>query len=356
MKIGLIGLERSGKTTLFNALTGGAAEVNAFSRRKGKPNVGVAFVADENVESLVRLYHPKKTTFASVEFVDFTGLSEGMAREGGLGGAAAEMIRTADALAVVLRNFPDDLLGAPAPETDFAVLRDELLLADLLIVENRLGRIAWALQRGQRSDRLLREQVLLERVRAALEAGTAIRAMETSADEAAVLRSFHFLTARPALVILNSDENSFGRDPALLARLRSGGRAVEFAGRFEMELARLDDPRDAEAFLEDMGIEASARALLTREAYALLERISFYTVGEDEVRAWTLRCGDTAYAAAGAIHSDLARGFIRAECSSAEDLLALGSEKAVKDAGRLRLEGRNYVVRPGDVLSIRFSV
>jgi ribosome-binding ATPase YchF (GTP1/OBG family) len=236
-------------------------------------------------------------------------------------------------------------------------LYDELLIADFMVVENRLERIEWSLQRGQKGTaNLQREERTLKKVARHLEEGEPVWKLVLPPDEEKTIRGFHFFSGKPLAVVFNSDESSFGKNPKDLERIAESYPVIEFAGKFEMELSRLDEEDDASLFLEDMGISESARTRLTRAAYEMLGRISFYTVGEDEVRAWTIHKGDNALEAAGAIHSDLARGFIRAECFSTDDLLALGSEKKIKEMGRFRLEGKNYIVEPGDILSIRFSV
>ena len=356
MIIGLIGLANAGKTVLFNALTGAEAPVTAYANRGVEPNLASVPVRDERVDRLVEMYRPRKVTYASVDFIDFAGLSEGDARGGVFSGLAMGLVKNTDALAVVLRNFEDDLSGPPDPEGDLELLETELLLSDLLITERRLERIRSLRGKGKGNPALEAEEKLLRRAAEALEGNRPLRALGLSAEEKQALKGFHFLTLKPALVVLNSGEERYGKSPGLLERLQERYPAVEFAGRFEMELARLEDEEERRLFLEDMGIGASARDRLVRLAYETVGYISFFTVGPDEVRAWTLLRGGTAEEAAGVIHRDLARGFIRAECFSCEELLACGSEKEVRARGLLRLEGRKYAVKDGDVLCIRFSV
>ncbi len=357
MKIALVGLKNAGKTTLFNALTGQEAEVTSYTVPGNEPHIGIVPVEDEKVEALARLYRPKKTTLATVNFVDFPGLSPGDAASGLLSGENADWIRNADAFALVARNFPDDLMGEPAPLADVRLFVEELVIADLMVVENRLERIAWGRARGRRRSAAAdREERLLEKLRASLEDGKTVREAGLSYEETKTIQSFHLLSEKPLLVVLNTSEARYGKNADLMETLGASFPVVEFAGQFEMELARLGEGDDATLFMEDLGIPESARARLTKAAYALLGRISFYTVGEDEVRAWTLRQGGSAVDAAGTIHSDLARGFIRAECFSTGDLFRAGSEKRIRESGLFRLEGKDYVVKPGDILSIRFSV
>ncbi len=372
MNIGLIGLPKAGKTTIFNALTGQTAETAEYDTGKVEPNVGVVPVADERVEKLSALYNPKKTIHATVEFIDFVGAHQGAAKGGLFSGEGMALIKTADALAIVLRNFRnptiEGLYGLPKPLQDLETILDELILADQVVSERRLERIRQDHQRGKKTPQTLAEEKVMERIVEALGAGIPIRSLELSSEDLKLISGYKFLTAKSLLVLLNSDENQYGKDPNLLQGLKEKASGagkdnprhahppvIEFAGKFEMELAQLD-PSEREAFMADMGIQESARSRLTRAAYEALGYISFFTVGEDEVRAWTLRKGETALEAAGTIHSDLARGFIRAECFTVKDLLELGSEKAVKDKGLFRLEGKEYIVQDGDILHIRFSV
>jgi ribosome-binding ATPase len=355
MKIGLLGLQGSGKTTVFNASTKAEAPVAAHSNGKAEPNVAVVKVLDERVDRLSELYVPRKTVYATVEFVDFVGLTETPAEEGTFSSTAMAMIKNMDALALVVRNFEDALQGSPTPLQDIRQINEELMLMDLIAVENRLGRIEKGYQRGQRTESLLKEEKALRRIQDNLSQSRPIREMALSSEEEKVIRGFQLLTKKPLMVILNSDETNFGKNSPLMAEIEKDHRAIEFAGKFEMELSRLDD-EEAELFMEDMDIKESAYRRLTNLAYEILGYISFFTVGSDEVRAWNVHRGDTALDAAAAIHSDLARGFIRAECFSYDDCLQYGSEKGVKEKGLFRLEGKDYVVQDGDILNIRFNV
>jgi GTP-binding protein YchF len=378
MNIGLIGLPKAGKTTIFNALTGQAAETAEYDTGKVEPNVGVVPVADERVEKLSALYNPRKTIHATIEFIDFVGAHQGAAKGGLFSGEGMALIKTADALALVLRNFSnptiEGLLGPPKPLGDLETLMDELILSDQVVAERRLERIRQDHQRGKKTPQTLAEEKVMERLVQGLTEGRPVRSVPLTPEEQKLIGGYKFLTAKSILILLNSDESRYGKDPRLTEALHGKVKGwegtqntesstpapgsipvIEFAGKFEMELAQLD-PSDREAFMADMGIGESARSRLTRAAYEALGYISFFTVGEDEVRAWTIRKGETALDAAGTIHSDLARGFIRAECFTVKDLLELGSEKAVKDKGLFRLEGKEYIVQDGDILHIRFSV
>jgi GTP-binding protein YchF len=355
MKIGLIGLPNSGKTTIFNALSRSEAEVTSFANTRAEPNLAVVDVQDDRVDRLSAIYSPKKTVRATVELVDFVGLSEGSAREGLFSGEAMTMVRNSDALAVVVRRFYDALADPPTPVQDVAEIEDELIISDMIVAEKRLERIEWSKKRGLQDNEAKVEEQVLRRMMEHMESGLPLRRMTLSAEEVRVVRGFQFISQKPLIVILNADEETYGKNNSLVEHLREHHTVIEFAGNFEMELARMD-PEEAATFMEDLGISDSARARLTRLAYETVGNICFFTVGEDEVRAWNIILGQSALEAAGVIHSDLARGFIRAECFSYDDLIEGGSEKAVKEKGRFRLEGKTYPVQDGDILSIRFSV
>lgn len=355
MKIGLIGLPNSGKTTIFNALTKKEASVTIYSDAKAEPNVAVVEVDDDRLIRLTDMYKPKKTTGAAIEMIDFPGLTEGSAKNGSFSGNSMEWIKNTDALALVVRNFNDDLTEDPIPLRDIDEIDTELLLADLIIVENRLEKLEWFQKRGQKTNTLALEEKALRKVAEQLNNNQPIRNLELEEDEEKAIRGFQFLTKKPFLVILNSDETIFGQNDDIMAKIESRYNVIEFSGRFEAELSRLKD-EEAKLFMEDIGIKKSARERLSQFAYRTLGYVSFFTVGEDEVRAWSIHGGDTAVNAAGAIHSDLARGFIRAECFTYDDLIKCGSEKGVRENGHFRLEGKDYIVRDGDVLNIRFSV
>ena len=356
MKIGLAGLPNSGKTTIFNALTRSAAPVTGYSQVHTKPTVSVVDVGDERVRALARMYRPKKTTFATLEIVDFAGIRAESLRDETVSAGMLRLVREMDAVAVVVRNFTNEVGEEPTPARDLSTVEEEFVLADLMVTEKRIEKIRAGFERGIRDQQLVAEEKVLTRIAEQLGETLPIRELELSTDEEKVIKGYQFLTHKPMIVIVNSSEDVFGASRRLVEDFKKQYPVVEFAGSFEMELARLDSDEDARAFMEEMGIGESARDRLTRIAYEALGCISFFTVGEDEVRAWEIRTGSTAVEAAGAIHSDLARGFIRAECFHCDDLLSLGSEKAVKEKGLMRLEGKEYTVRDGDVLSIRSGV
>jgi len=356
MIIGLIGLANSGKTTIFNALTGSEAAVTAYANAKVEPNLAAVAVADPRVARLEEMYSPKKTTYATVDMIDFVGLSEGAAQGGAFSGLTMGLVKNTDAIGLVVRNFDDELAGAPDPVGDMEQIEVELFMSDLIIAEKRLEKIDLCYRRGQKDRDLEFEEALLRKIVDQLGKDRPILEMDLNEDESKAVKGFHFLTKKPMVVIVNSNEENFGKSADRIAAIEKRHQAIEFAGTFEMELARLDDKEEARLFMEDLGIAESARDRLTRIAYDTVGYISFFTVGADEVRAWNVCRGQSAVEAAGAIHNDLARGFIRAECFSYDDLIECGSEKAVREKGRFRLEGKNYVVNDGDILSIRFSV
>lgn len=360
MKIGLIGLPKSGKTTIFNALTKSTAEVAEYSSGKLEPNIAVVEVDDPRVDRLSAMYQPKRTIRATIDVMDFVGVQKGGEQRDLFSGPAMGLVKTSDALAAVVRNFHSDVLdstlGPPNPGEDAEAVFAELILSDLVLVETRLERIAADHQRGKKTPQSQAEQKTLEMLQAALSEDKPVSALDLTPEQRKGLSGYQLLSAKPFLVIINSDEDRYGQNGALIEQLSARFMIVEFAGSFEMELAQFDDGEEAQAFMEELGISESARSRLTTVAYELLGRISFFTVGPDEVRAWTIRKGDPAVEAARTIHSDLARGFIRAECFSYDDLIAAGSEKGVKDAGRFRLEGKEYPVADGEILNIRFSV
>jgi ribosome-binding ATPase len=355
MKIGLFGLPKSGKTTLFNALTKSQVQIAAFTNVKAEPNIAVVKVEDPRITKLSEMFTPKKTTYAAVEFVDFTGVTEGALKEDSFSPALMKHIRNMDALALVVRGFPDEIGEAPDPQRDINTIDEELLLCDLVIAEKRLEKIRAGFKSGQKTDALVFEEKTLARIHEQLNASLPVRTLSFNEKEETAVRGFQFLTKKPAIAVVNADEASFGKRSEILSKIGEVHRTIEFAGNFEMELSRLES-EEAKEFMADMGITVSARDTLISAAYDVLGSISFFTVGPDEVRAWTIQKGSTAVAAAGSIHTDLARGFIAAECYSYADLLEFGSEKALKDKGKFRLEGKDYIVKDADILSIRFNV
>lgn len=366
LQLVIVGLPQSGKTTVFNALTRSEAATGGYSSGDGEPNLATVKVPDPRLDVLTPMFNPKRTVPADVQYLDVAGVAKGIA-EHGMSGQLLGHLAQATALVLVVRAFEDD--NVPHPEGRVDPLRDietlllELQFSDLGVIEKRLPRIAQTVGklRGAEREAWEREAVVLERCKAALEAGEPIREVELSDEERRILRGFGFLTQKPMLVLLNVGESQLGAPADALvaeARARFARPGVEIhalAGKIEMELAQLD-PEDAEAFMADLGISESSLDRMIRISYRMLGLISFFTVGPDEVRAWTIRAGETAVEAAGAIHSDIQRGFIRAEIVSYDDLIATGSMTEARKAGKLRLEGRNYIMRDGDVTHFLFNV
>ncbi len=350
MKVGIAGPPSAGKTTIFNALTGLRADTGAGG--KSRANVGTIKVPDPRIDRLAAMHASRKKVLAEIVFTDAAARPEGVRPGSGLDPQVIAAMRDCDALVVVLRDFENPLLTAPREplreRSDFLV---ELILSDLGPLENRRQRIAKEHGRAQ-------ERALVDRCIAHLESEQPLSALALSPEEWQQLAGFGFLSSKPLLYLLNQEEGDFPAGiPAPLSEAAAAGgfELMPISGKIEMDIAELAPEEQAE-FLEALGAQASARDRFVRQAYAMLELISFLTTGEDESRAWTIRAGTTAQKAAGKIHSDIERGFIRAEVASYDELVALGGEKQARDAGKLRLEGKEYMVRDGDVINFRFNV
>jgi GTP-binding protein YchF len=372
MKIGIIGFNQTGKTSLFDLLTGKDSAGLAGGGR-GAPNVGTCFIPDERVDFLSGLIKPKKTIYAKIELTDVAGFSS--SGDGRSSGAARFLndVRPCDALVHVLRAFESGSvahdMGSVDPARDLALIEDEMLLADLEMIEKRIARI-------KEGKKITKEQAteaeLLERCFSHLERSGTVKDMGLTEDERAAVKNFSFLTAKPRLVVVNVDEAQFqsGSYPskdALLQKLSPSAEehtsliglqaklALDICIASELEISRLPED-DRQLFMEDLGIEQSGVAVLARAAYEILDLISFLTYVGNEVRAWPLENGTAAKEAAGKIHSDIKRGFIRAEVIKYDDLLNLGSIVKVKEKGLFRLEGSDYTVADGDIINFRFNV
>lgn len=360
MKIAIIGLANSGKTTVFNALTRGAAETAAYTSGQLEPNIMTVKVPDPRLAVLARMFDPKKVTPADVQYVDVGGLSSGARQSGGLPPALLNYIGGADALLHVVRAFADDAVAHPEgsvdPARDLASVDLELIFADLAVIERRLVKLNAEISKMSSKDRELRiaERDLLARLQAELEAEKPIRDSELSEEEQRLLRGYQFLTAKPLLLVVNIGERQLA-DPPSLPYPHKRSDVVAICGKVEAELAQLDD-EDAQIFMDDLGISVAARDRVIASSYDLLGLMSFLTAGPDEVRAWTITRNTPAVEAAGAIHSDIQRGFIRAEIVAYDDLIKAGGMNEAKRAGVVRLEGKQYIVKDGDVCHFLFNV
>jgi GTP-binding protein YchF len=341
MKIGLVGFPGSGKTTVFNALTGLNAETGMGATR-GKTNLGVVKVPDPRVDQLTDLFSPKKKTYAEITFSDVAAQAGGGGSARGLDRAVLNAMREVDALCQVVRAFADPALPEPpAPLREVADLEAEMILADLELVEKRLERL-------KKEKGKPREEAALARLKGQLDAEKPIRELALSDEEATLFSGFRFLTQKPLLLVLNVDESKLAEEPPRVGM-------VVLSAKVEQDIAQMTAEEQKE-FVAALGLAEPAKNRFIRSAFALLDLISFLTAGPDECRAWPIRRGTHAQRAAGKVHSDIERGFIRAEVIRVEDLLTLGSEARCREAGKLRLEGKEYVVQDGDVINFRFNV
>jgi len=367
LSIGIVGLPNVGKSTLFNALSAAGAAAANYPFCTIEPNVGVVPVPDPRLDQLAALVKPKQTIHATLEFVDIAGLVRGASKGEGLGNQFLANIRQVDAVLHVLRCFEDPNVvhveGGIDPARDQGVVDTELCLKDLETVDRRRERSQkMAKAAGKPGEEARAELALLDRVHAALDAGTPVRAQRLAPEEHARLRELFLLTDKPVLYVANISEEQLGReesDPHVRAvrdiAEREHAGVVVLAAAIEAEIQRLPAP-ERPAFLASVGLGEPGLNKVVRAGYALLGLLTYFTVGEQECRAWTVRRGAKAPEAAGVIHSDFERGFIRAEVFDWKDLLAQGSEAAVREKGLLRVEGREYVVRDGDCMHFRFNV
>jgi len=355
MQIGIVGLPQSGKTTIFHALAGAEKAVATFAAGQLKIQTAITSVPDPRVDALSAMFNPLKTVYAKVTYADVGGLDKGAGKTG-LPGAFVNQIGQMDAFVHVLRAFEDPSVphgeGTIDPLRDLAILETEFLLNDLGIVERRLERLDQSIQKGA-SDReqAAKDKALLERMKEALEAEQPLRSRGLSAEDEEKLRGYGLLSLKPMLIVFNVGEE--GRAPApSIEQTRTASVALN--GKLEHEIGELSLD-DAALFMREYGIGELSRSKVIRLSYDLLGVHSFFTTGEDEVRAWTLRKGGTALEAADTVHTDLARGFIRAEVVAYQDLIELGGMNEAKSRGKLRLEGKDYVVQDGDIVHIRHS-
>jgi GTP-binding protein YchF len=367
LRLGIVGLPNVGKSTLFNALTSANVLAANYPFATKDPNVGRVNVPDARLDELTKLVEPEKTTPAAVEFVDIAGLVKGASQGEGLGNQVLANIRETDAIVHVVRAFEDDdvlhVMGDVDPVRDREVIEFELALADLSVVEKRLDRVKRASKTGDKEA--LGELGTLERANASLAEGKALWHAGLSAADRAILKPLSLLTLKPILYAANvtdAELSGGGDEGPHIKRLREAiatsgepAEVVSFSAKIEAELAELS-AEDRAGFLESLGLESAGLDRLIRAGYHLLGLQTYFTAGEQEVRAWTIHRGDTAPQAAGVIHTDFERGFIRAETVSYEDFLKLGGWKGAREKGAVRSEGKEYVVQDGDVMLFRFNV
>ena len=359
---GIIGLPNVGKSTIFNALTSAGAQASNYPFTTIDPNVGVVDMPDARLDRLTEIYHPKKTTPTSMEFVDIAGLVKGAAQGEGLGNKFLANIREVDAIAHVVRCFEDPnvvhVAGRVDPKADIEVIEAELMLADLDAIEKRLMKSEKMVKTG---DKKTADEVeFMKRLRDMLSRGEPIRRATHSEDELAWLKSYTLLSAKPVLYVANVAEDMVDRPNTLVDAVKKiaaaeGAKVVVISGQVEGEIAQLPKEERKE-YLAGMGLKESGLDRMIRAGYDLLGLITYFTAGEKEVRAWTITKGTKAPQAAGKIHTDFEKGFIRAEVFHYDDLLTLKTEQAVKAAGLLRSEGKDYVVKDGDIMLFRFNV
>ena len=361
-KCGIVGLPNVGKSTLFNCLTSGEIAAENYPFCTIDPNVGVVEVPDPRLQSVADIVKPKKIVPTTMEFVDIAGLVAGASKGEGLGNQFLAHIRETDAIAHVVRCFEDDdvvhVSGHLDPLADIEVINTELSLADLESVERAMERTSKRLKAGMDKE-AQKKMGVLERLRDCLDEGHRARNVELTAEEEKLVRDVHLITTKPVMYVANVSESGFEDNPFLdIVREKAASENAEVVpvcAGIEAEIAQLDK-EDRKEFLADLGLEESGLDQVIHAGYGLLELLTFFTAGPNEVRAWTVREGSTAPQAAGKIHTDFERGFIRAEVTAYEDYVSLGGEQGAKEAGRLRLEGKSYIIAEGDVVLFRFNV
>lgn len=365
MEIGIVGLPKSGKTTIFNALTGGKADTSAYISAT-EPNIGVARVQDSRIQELQKIYKPKKIVTAEIKYVDFPMTPQGMGKGEGIGGQFLAQLSRMDALLYVIRAFKDDnvphITGSINPLRDISTLDLELAFSDLAIIERRLKRIEDSLKgaRASERDNLIKEKGLLERVKKELEQDKPLYSQQLSEDESRTISNFQFLTAKPVLLVLNIGENDVTQSAALEKEILTGYKrpgicVTSLCGKIELELSQLAD-EEAVEFRNELGFAESGTEKVGRLSYDLLGLVTFFTTASNELRAWAASRNSTAPRAAGKVHTDMEHGFIRAEVISYKDIISCGTIAEARKKGLLRLEGKSYLVQDGDVITFLFNV
>ncbi len=357
MKLGIVGLPGSGKTVVFKALTGGVEVLDRKGRQE--PGIGVVKVSDYRLDFLAKYHKPKKVTPVHVEYLDISGISGDSKSGHSLGDKILAHIRPVEALVVVLQFFESPSMEAPDPVRDYNLIQDEMILSDLVTIEKRLERISKDMQRGRKE--LLEEHDLLHQAKDMLDQGSPLR-LSPGIVQSEKMRGFAFLTAKPMIALVNAGEEKSREDIqeylTKLSESAGGASGVMVDWLYadtEAEIARLS-PEEAEEFLSEMSLDEGAKDRIVKKSFSLLNLIVFLTAGEPEVRAWPLSKGKTALKAAGVIHSDIERGFIRAEVVAFDDFRKYGSMAAASKAGKVRLEGKEYVIQDGDIVLFRFNV